>query len=37
MQKMIKRFNSTDENVKKMWNDLSGIGQKVDTHAMSIK
>ncbi|XP_049360697.1 uncharacterized protein LOC125825395 [Solanum verrucosum] len=37
MQKMIKRFDATDENVKEMQNDLSGISQKVDTHAVSIK
>lgn len=37
MQKMMKRFNSTDENVKEMLNDLSKIGQKVNAHAVSIK
>ncbi|KAK4716588.1 hypothetical protein R3W88_014926 [Solanum pinnatisectum] len=37
MQKMMKRFDSTDENVKEMRNDLSSIGQKVDAHAVSIK
>ncbi|KAK4727058.1 hypothetical protein R3W88_031975 [Solanum pinnatisectum] len=37
MQKMMKRFDLTDENVKEMRNDLSGIGQKVDAHAVSIK
>jgi len=36
IQKMMKRFDATDENVKKMHNDLSGIGQKVDAHAVSI-
>ncbi|KAK4737224.1 hypothetical protein R3W88_000921 [Solanum pinnatisectum] len=34
---MMKRFDATDENVKEMQNDLSGIGQKVDAHAVSIK
>uniref|UniRef100_M1DNK9 Integrase core domain containing protein n=1 Tax=Solanum tuberosum TaxID=4113 RepID=M1DNK9_SOLTU len=29
MQKMMRRFDATDENVKEMRNDLSGIGQKV--------
>jgi len=37
MQKMIRRFDATDKNVKEMRNDLSGIGQKVDAHAVSIK
>ncbi|XP_049345101.1 uncharacterized protein LOC125809547 [Solanum verrucosum] len=33
MQKMRRRFDATDENAKKMRNDLSRIGQKVDAHA----
>ncbi|KAK4706928.1 hypothetical protein R3W88_033512 [Solanum pinnatisectum] len=37
IQKMMKRFDATDENVKETQNDLSGIGQKVDAHAVSIK
>ncbi|KAK4713597.1 hypothetical protein R3W88_019504 [Solanum pinnatisectum] len=37
MQKMMKRLDLTDENVKEMRNDLSGIGQKVDAHVVSIK
>ena len=37
LQKMMRRFDATDENVKEMRNDLSGIGQKVDAHAVSIK
>uniref|UniRef100_M1DZZ3 Integrase core domain containing protein n=1 Tax=Solanum tuberosum TaxID=4113 RepID=M1DZZ3_SOLTU len=37
MQKMMRRFDATDENVKEMRNDLSSIGQKVDAHAVSIK
>ncbi|KAK4706944.1 hypothetical protein R3W88_033505 [Solanum pinnatisectum] len=37
MQKMMKRFDTTDENVKEMQNDLSGICQKVDVHEVSIK
>ncbi|KAK4717987.1 hypothetical protein R3W88_016325 [Solanum pinnatisectum] len=36
MQNMMKRFDSTDENVKEMRNDLSGIGQNVDAYAVSI-
>jgi len=34
---MLKRFDSTYENVKDMLNDLSDIGQKFDTHVVSIK
>ncbi|KAH0737555.1 hypothetical protein KY290_036260 [Solanum tuberosum] len=37
MQKMMKRFDATDENVKEMRNNLFGIGQKFDAHAVSIK
>ncbi|KAK4706629.1 hypothetical protein R3W88_033820 [Solanum pinnatisectum] len=33
----MKRFDVTDENVKEMRNDLSGIGQKIDAHAVLIK
>ena len=34
MQKMMKRFYLTDENVKEIRNDLFGIDQKVDAHAV---
>ncbi|KAK4731214.1 hypothetical protein R3W88_024202 [Solanum pinnatisectum] len=34
---MMNRFDATDENVKEMQNDLCGIGQKIDAHAVSIK
>ena len=34
MQKMMKRFDLTDENVKEIRNDLFGIDQKVDAHAV---
>uniref|UniRef100_M1DFY0 Integrase core domain containing protein n=1 Tax=Solanum tuberosum TaxID=4113 RepID=M1DFY0_SOLTU len=37
MQKMMRRFDATNENVKEIRNNLSGIGQKVDAHAVSIK
>uniref|UniRef100_M1E109 Integrase core domain containing protein n=1 Tax=Solanum tuberosum TaxID=4113 RepID=M1E109_SOLTU len=37
MQKMMRRFDATDENVKEIRNDLSGIGQKVDAHEVPIK
>lgn len=37
MQKMMKRFDSNDKNVKEMQYDLSGLGQKVDAHEVSTK
>uniref|UniRef100_M1E184 Integrase core domain containing protein n=1 Tax=Solanum tuberosum TaxID=4113 RepID=M1E184_SOLTU len=37
MIKMMKRFDSTDYNVKEMCNDLSEIGQKLESDAVSIK
>ena len=37
MHKMMRRFNASDEHNKELRNDLMGIGQKVDTHAISIK
>ncbi|XP_015169048.1 putative uncharacterized protein DDB_G0271526 [Solanum tuberosum] len=37
MEKIMKRFDSTDENVKEMRNELSGFSQNVDAHAMTIK
>ncbi|XP_015160938.1 uncharacterized protein [Solanum tuberosum] len=37
MQKMLKKFDTTDQNVKEMHTKLSEIGQKVDAHAVSIK
>uniref|UniRef100_M1DJ79 Integrase core domain containing protein n=1 Tax=Solanum tuberosum TaxID=4113 RepID=M1DJ79_SOLTU len=37
LQNVMTRFDATDENVKEMRNDLSGIAQKVDAHAVSIK
>lgn len=36
MEKMIKRFDITDYNLKEMRSDLSCINQKVDAHAVSI-
>ncbi|KAK4731656.1 hypothetical protein R3W88_024644 [Solanum pinnatisectum] len=35
MQKMMRRFEAIDENVKEMRNDLSSIGQKVDAYVVS--
>ena len=37
MQKMLRRFDAIDDYTKELRNDLTGIGQKVDTHAISIK
>ena len=37
LHKMIRRFDANDEHVKDLRSDLAGIGQKVDTHAISIK
>lgn len=36
MQKMMRRFDDTNENIKEMLNDLYGIGQKVEAHELSI-
>ena len=35
--KMMRRFDSSDEHIKELSGDLSSIGKKVDTHAISIK
>ena len=37
LHKMMRRFDDSDENIKDLRSDLEGIGQKVDTHAISIK
>ena len=37
MKKNMMRFNASDEHTKELRNDLEGIGQKVDTLAISIK
>ena len=37
LHKMMRRFNASDEQIKELRSDLAGIGQKVDTHAISIK
>ena len=37
MHKMMKRFDASDEHTKELRNDLAGIEEKVDTHAISIK
>ena len=37
LHKMMKRFDASDEHIKELRCDLASIGQKVDTHAISIK
>ena len=37
LQKMMRRFDASDEHIKEFRSDLAGIGQKVDIHAISIK
>ena len=37
LHKMMRRFDANDEHIKELGSDLVGIGQKVDTCAISIK
>ena len=37
LHKMMRRFDASDEHIKELRSDLAGIGQIVDTHAISIK
>ena len=37
LHKMMRRFDASYENIKELRSDLAGIGQKVDSHAISIK
>ena len=37
LHKIMRRFDASDEHIKELRCDLEGIGQKVDTHAISIK
>ena len=37
LHKMMRRFDASDEHTIELRNDLAGIGQKFDTHAISIK
>ena len=37
LHKMMRRFDTCDEHIKELRYDLASIGQKVDTHAISIK
>ena len=35
--KIMRRFDASDEHIKELRCDLASIGQKVDTHTISIK
>ena len=37
LHKIMRRFDTSDEHIKELRCDLASIGQKVDTHAISIK
>lgn len=37
MQKMMRKFYTTDENAKDIRNDFFAIGQKVNSHVVPIK
>ena len=37
LHKMMRLFDASDEHIKELRSDLAGIGQKVDTHAISVK
>ena len=37
LHKMMRIFDTSDEHIKELRCDLDSIGQKVDTHAISIK
>ena len=37
LHKLMRRFDASDEHIKELRCDLASIGQKVDTHAISIK
>ena len=37
LHKIITRFDASDDHIKQLRSDLAGIGQKVDTHEISIK
>ena len=37
LHKRMRRFDVSDEHIKELRYDLASIGQKVDTHAISIK
>ena len=37
LHKTMGRFDANDQHIKELRSDLAGIGQKVDTYAISIK
>ena len=37
LHKMMRTFDASDEHIKELTCDLASIGQKIDTHAISIK
>ena len=37
LHKMLRMFDASDEHIIELRYDLASIGQKVDTHAISIK
>ena len=37
LHKMMRKFDTSNENIKELRCDLEGIGKKVDTHVISIK
>ena len=37
LHKMMRRFDTSDKHIKELRCDLASIGQKVDTHVISIK
>ena len=37
LQKMMRRFDASDEHIKELRGDLANVGQKFDAHAFSIK
>ena len=37
LEKMMRRFDASDEHSKQMRGDLGNIGKKVDAYAISIK
>ena len=37
LHKMMMRFNASEKHIKELRSHVAGIGQKFDTHAISIK
>ena len=37
LNKMMRMSHANDKHIKELRSDLAGIGQKVDTHAITIK